>query len=132
MADTRTTESSVRAIISTSLTSAQVLAFIADANVWVTEEIVTVGGVSDARLEIIERYLSCALIRLRDLGLSSATMDDVSEKYQVDPEVTDYLLRAASMDPTGKVRAHFVDGKAGTKRPRFRRGTTFVEESDNA
>jgi hypothetical protein len=29
----------------------------------------------------------------------------------VDPEVTDYLLRAASFDPTGKVRANFLAPK---------------------
>lgn len=106
----RTTEAAVREVIKTSLTTPQLIAFIKDANLWVTEEIAPSGG-SAERLEIVERYLTCALIRIRDLGLKDATFGDVSETYQADPEVSDYLLRAASFDPTGKVRLHFLAPK---------------------
>ena len=85
---TRTTETAVREIIKTALTAPQVKAFIADANLWVTEELGS-EGLTDGRLEIIERYLACALIRVRDLGLKSASVDDVKEDYQVDKDVTD-------------------------------------------
>jgi hypothetical protein len=107
---TRTSETAVRQIMQTALTTPQVLAFIADANLWVTESLAPL-GLSTERLEIIERYLSCALVRVRDLGLKDASVQDVSETYQVDPEVTDYLLRAASFDPTGTVRQHFLAPK---------------------
>lgn len=106
----RTTETAVRAILESSLTTAQVTAFINDVNIWVTEELGT-ASLSDDRLEIIERYLACAMVRIRDLGLKSASIGDVAESYQVDPDVTDYLLRAASFDPTGKVRATFLAPK---------------------
>lgn len=126
---TRTTETAVREIIKTALTAPQVKAFIADANLWVTEELGS-EGLTDGRLEIIERYLACALIRVRDLGLKSASLDDVKEDYQVDKDVTDYLLRAASFDPTGKVRSHFLPEQktSGAKPVVFRIGTTFADE----
>lgn len=107
---TRTNEDAVRSVLSTSLDTTSVTAFIADANLWVTEELesLTDAGFTAGRLELIERYLACALIRLRDLGLKSSTMEDVSENYQVDPSVTDYLKRAASFDPTGTIQKAFL------------------------
>jgi hypothetical protein len=106
----RTTEAAVREIIQTGLTTVQVLAFVNDVNLWVTEELAP-AGLSASRLEIIERYLACAMIRIRDLGLKDAQIGDVTETYQTDPEVTDYLLRAASFDSTGKVRRDFLAPK---------------------
>ena len=107
---TRTTEAAIREIITTALTTPQIIAFATDANVWVTEELGS-AGLGAGRLEIIERYLACALIRIRDLGLKDGTFGDVAETYQADPEVTDYLLRAASFDPTGKIRQNFLAPK---------------------
>jgi hypothetical protein len=123
---TRTSETAVREIIATSLTGPQIRAFIADSNLWVTEEL-TSESLSDERLEIIERYLAAALIRLRDLGLKSASLSDVSEQYQVDPDVTDYLLRAASFDKTGTIRQHFLEAAGGGGIVvKFRVGTTYA------
>jgi hypothetical protein len=130
----RTTETAVREIMQTNLTTPQILAFISDASLWVTEEMTSL-GYTDARLEVIERYLSCALVRTRDLGLSNATISDITENYQADPEVTDYLLRAASFDTTGKVRQHFLAPKPVAARTpivlpvKFNVGTGFVDES---
>lgn len=108
----RTTETAVREILNTTLTSAQVTAYIADASLWITEEVATATPVQSAeRLEIIERWLSCALVRVRDIGLKSSTIKDVSESYQVDPDITDYLNHAAAMDATGKIRANFMAAK---------------------
>lgn len=108
----RTTATAVREILSTSLTQAQIDAFITDANVWVTDVLVPVNtGATAGILEIIERYLACALVRLRDLGLKSTTIKDVTEQYQADPDVTDYLLRAASFDTSGTIRQHFLAPK---------------------
>lgn len=128
----RTTETAVKEVISTSLTTAQITAFIQDANLFVTEEVAAEDAtISPARLEMIERYLACALIRLRDLGLASVSWSKVSENYQVDPTVTDYLLRAAAFDPTGKVRTMFTPPEGGFK-VRFRVGETFIEDSNDS
>lgn len=130
----RTTEPVVRQIIETSLTTPQINVFIADASLWVDEELEVLGTLSEARLEAIERWLTAALIRVRDLGLSDASMDDISEKYQVDTEVTDYLLRAAALDPTGTVRRHFLAAKPTTAPVNViaRVGTGFVEEAETS
>ena len=125
----RTDESAVRNVMSTSLTTGQVGAFISDASLWVTEEL-SEQGLSDERLELIERYLACALIRLRDLGIKSAQLENVKEEYQVDKDVTDYLMRAASFDPTGKVRQAFLTPADGGKPVVFGIGTTFATEPE--
>jgi len=128
---TRTTETAVREIISTSLTTAQVNAFIADANLFVTEEVAAEdASISAGRLELIERYLACALIRLRDLGLANVSWSKVSETYQVDPVVTDYLKRAAAFDPTGKIKSTFMPTDVGFV-AKFRVGETFREDADD-
>ena len=127
----RTTETAVREIISTSLTTAQVSAFIADADLFVTEEVAAEDpSISAARLELIVRYLACALVRLRDLGLKSVTWSKVSETYQVDSEMTDYLRRAAAFDPTGKVKQMFMPEPGGFV-ARFRVGETYHEDADD-
>jgi len=122
----RTSEVAVKNVIATSLDTKQVEAFITDASLWVDEELAS-EGLSDSRLELIERYLACALIRLRDLGLRGATWDDVTENYQVDDSVTDYLLRAAAFDPTGKIRDTFMAPKS-TRVAKWRVGTGFADE----
>lgn len=123
-----TSEAAVRQVIKTKLTSEQVQQFIDDSAVWVSEEL-NPAEVSPSRLEIIERYLACALIRTRELGLKSATFKDVTETYQTDLYITDYLRRAASFDPTGKVRMHFLADGDGTRRSRFRVGNTFEAQA---
>ncbi|KKN44574.1 hypothetical protein LCGC14_0691780 [marine sediment metagenome] len=123
----RTSETAVKAVISTSLTTTQVEQFIGDASLWVDEEL-TSSGLSAGRLELIERYLTCALIRLRDLGLTQAKFDDITEHYQVDKEVTDYLLRAAAMDPTGTVRRYFM-APADVRPVQYRVATRFVDDT---
>lgn len=131
---TRTTETAIREIIATNLTGPQVMAFAADASLWVSEELIGL-GFSDQRLEVIERYLTCALVRIRDLGLKTSTINDVSETYQADSDVTDYLLRAASFDSTGKVRQHFLAPKPVSLRVgpllpiKFRVGDSFADQS---
>lgn len=119
-----TNEAAVRNVLSTSLTSGQVQAFIDDAHLWVSEELGSV-GLSPERMELIERYLACALVRLRDLGLKSASIKDISEQYQVDSEITDYLKRAASFDPTGKLAEAFLPEADGSRTVKFRVGGGF-------
>ena len=130
----RTTVTAVKQVMQTNLTQDQVEAFILDANVWVSEEIATSTDpiVGELRLEVIERWLACALVRARDVGLKSATLKDISESYQVSDSVTDYLLRAAGMDPTGKVQRQFIEraeaGSAGFK-PVVRIGKGFRDDA---
>lgn len=129
----RTTVTACKEILSTTLTDSQIYAFILDANIFVTEELGAEDpALSASRLEVIERYLACALVRLRDLGIKNATLKDMSETYQVDSEVTDYLLRAASFDPTGAIRKHFLAPKEFSSTPqlKYRVGKTFTEEAD--
>jgi len=110
-----TTPTAVGLIIKTTLTTDEIQQFIDDADLWVTEELFLGGDavLSTARLETIERYLTAAFIRVRELGLKAASIEGVTESYQVDPQVSDYLLRAASMDPTGRVRKQFLAPKTG-------------------
>lgn len=124
----RVTAVEVKTVLSTSLTDPQIDAFIGDASIWVDEELVTSNFTAN-RLKLIEKYLACAFCRLRDLGVSSVTVEDVSEKYQVDADVTDYLLRAAGLDPTGTVRKHFLPDKDEKRYPvKFEIGETFTDE----
>lgn len=121
----RTNIPDVLRIIETTLNNQQVSAFVDDASLWVTEEL-SGEGLSEERLELIERYLACALIRIRDVGFSDVTMDDVRENFQVDPEVTEYLLRAAAMDPTGKLKEAFLEVDRPVKpKGKFRVGKGF-------
>lgn len=130
---TRTSEAAVRLVMQTKLTSEQVGAFIADAELWVTEELVNQqASLSDARLEMIERYLACALIRTSDLGIKSVTFESAAEQYQVDATVSDYLLKAASMDPTGHVRLQFLPGtpaSPGARKMIWHTGKGFRRDS---
>jgi hypothetical protein len=126
----RTTETAVRLVLQTRLTSAEVNAFIADASLFVDEELGT-SAFSAARLELIEKYLSCALARLRELGVSRARFDDVWEEYQVDPQVTEYLKTAATYDTTGVVRRLFLPPK-DQKVASFHVGQGFREEAEEA
>src|SRR5512146_2562938 len=112
MPNTRTSVDAVLAIIKTALSTDDVTTFIADANLWVTEELATGSDLSDDRLELIERYLACAFIRTKEPGLKDAQMGDVRETYQVDNTKNEYLLRAAALDPTGTIQMQFLTGGA--------------------
>ncbi len=127
MATLRTDATAVKLVLATTLTEPQVEAFIADASLWIDEELLTFELSAD-RLEIIERYLACALIRLRDLGVKQAKFDDITEHYQVDPQVTDYLLRAAAFDRSGTVRRYFMAPK-DIRSAQYRTGEGFVDEA---
>lgn len=126
----RTSVDAVQKIIATKLTTEQITSFITDANLWVTEELAS-AGLSSERLELIERYLACALIRTRDVGLKSVTIGDVSEIYQMDLYISEYLQRAASFDPTGTVRQVFMKGggTTGVRPVLFGVGTGFKDEA---
>lgn len=126
----RTTVTALKEVLTTQLQTNELQAFINDADLWVTEELANATpAISAARLEIIARYLACAFITIRELLLASASIGDVREVYQTDVKVSDYLWRAASLDPTGKVRARFIEQKPGVK---FGVGTRFTDEQPKA
>ena len=108
----RTTVAAVKEILNTNLSTPQLTAFITDVNLWVTEQLATLSPpASNERLEVIERYLACAMIRLREVtgsALTAATIGDVSESYALPASVRDYLDTAAGFDATGTVRRHFL------------------------
>lgn len=103
----RTTTVKVRAVLGTEMLEDQLERFIEDASLWVTEEL-TSSQLSTNRLEVIERYLACAFVRIKEMGLKSVSIGDASESYQTNSEISDYLQRAAGLDPTGKIRKAFL------------------------
>lgn len=119
----RTNEPDVRAIIDTVLTGPQVDAFIDDANLWVTDFLAGQDGITDARLEQVEKYLAAHFITVRDPRMTEKDADDVRERYQRGKgHVTEYLRLAAAADPTGTVRGRLVN-QEGAPVVRFRAGT---------
>jgi len=124
----RTTVDRVKAVLSTSLTDEQVVVFIEDASRWVDEEVAVLTQLSNIRLEQIERYLACAWIRMRDLGLTAAKFGDINEQYQVDPKISEYLTTAAALDTTGTVRKYFLAPKEQGAVIAWRVATPYTEE----
>lgn len=106
----RTNYVAVGLIIDTTLNSGQVTQFIADASVWVDENL-TGEGLSDAVLEQIERYLAAHFITMRDPRLTGTDRGEVSDKLQRDSKVSEYLKAAAGLDPTGRISQAFVNGR---------------------
>jgi len=108
----RTTDTAVREILNTALPTNQLKAFIEDASLWVTEMLANqVPAPTATRLEIIERYLACAIVKLREVtgsALRSVTIGDVTEDYSLPASVRDYLDTAAGFDASGLVRRHFL------------------------
>lgn len=105
----RTTESAVVLTIDTSLTTAQIEAFIDDASTFVDDIAAKDSTIPDAKLTLIEKYLACHLITLRDPRLTKAALGDVNESYQRDPKMTEYLKAAIALDPTGLIEGAFTD-----------------------
>lgn len=126
----RTTVAEVQAILSTSLTEAQLTAFITDASLWVDTHL---DGACDSLtttlLATIEKYLAAHFATSRDPRLKQAKLDDVSETYQRDDKVTEYLQTAIALDPCGVIREMFLE--QAKKRPvRFRVGEGFDDDLD--
>lgn len=125
----RTNSTEVGLIIETSLTSGQIDAFINDANVWVTNHLSGVcDDLTDAELKIIEKYLAAHLITLRDARLTSLKEGDISEKYQRDGKMSEYLKSAIAMDPCGIVADQFVHQDRA--KLVFRVGSGFDDDLD--
>ena len=109
----RTTESAVALAIDTDLSSAQITAFIDDASAFVDIIAAADSTIAAARLALIEKYLACHFVTLRDPRVKAALIADTSDTYQRDGEVTEYLKAAIALDPTHTIRDAFDDDKIG-------------------
>jgi hypothetical protein len=126
----RTTVAAVQAILSTDLTEAQISAFITDASLWVDTHLEgACTSLTATLLAAIEKYLAAHLATARDARLRQAKLADVSETYQRDDKVSEYLRAAIALDPCGVVSAKFLDQE--DRRPvRFRVGEGFDDQLD--
>ena len=126
----RTTVSDVQAIISTSLATAQVQAFIDDASLWVDTFLEgACTALTATILTTVEKYLAAHMITARDPSLTSAKWDKVSETYQRDGKTSEYLRAAIALDPCGIVSEKFLEQEK--KRPvKFRMGEGFDDNLD--
>jgi len=120
----RTTLTAVQLAIDTSLEDDQVEAFIDDASAFVDDIAAKDATITSAKLTLIEKYLACHLVTLRDPRLKTEKYGDTSETYQRDGEVTEYLKAAMALDPTHTIRDAFND--EGTPF-RFLAGTGYAE-----
>lgn len=119
----RTTEAAVKLAIDTDLASAQITAFIDDASAVVDDIASADTTITSAKLTLIEKYLACHFVTLRDPRLRSSKVGDTTDTFQRDTQVTEYLQAAMALDPTGTVRATFDADKAPF---RFRAGTGYA------
>lgn len=119
----RTNLAAIRSVLRTSASDVVLTRFATDASLWI-DRTLPVADMTAIALEAIERYLACALAACRDPQITDATLDDVREKAQRDPVVSEYLKAAIAMDPTGLVEQAFVR-RAGSYRASYAVGPTF-------
>lgn len=105
----RTTEAAVALAIDTSLTSPQVAAFINDASAVVDDIASKDSTISAAKLTLIEKYLACHFITMRDPRLKTTKVGNTNDRFQRDDEVSEYLKAAMALDPTNTIRDAFDD-----------------------
>lgn len=101
----RTTLDAIKDIYDTSLTDSQLMAFMNDANLFVTEELVGL-GMSAARLEAIEKYLAAHFASLRDVRTERESIGGewsftVQGETGMNLDATFYGQQAKLLDTTG-------------------------------
>lgn len=116
----RNSEAEVREIIETDLDATGVNAFLAAADLLVTEELVG-QGMSDARLKEIERYLCAHLITIRDPDAGRITARkalEASASYGGQTgkgfDASHYGQTALALDASGKLGSLSADSEAAT------------------
>jgi hypothetical protein len=127
MAITAPTTAAVSTIFETSLTDAQLTAFINDA-VELVEALLEGTGLSDGRLTTIAKYLAAGLAELRDPRASKDSGAGTSVTYLQ----STYLETAWALDTTGKLRQHFEPPDAGGARVQFTSSTRAGPQSTEA
>lgn len=103
---TRTSYEDVVDAISTALEETQVLKFIDDANLWVTNFLGS-SGLSGSTLKAIEKYIACHFIRAREQELQREKIGDTEEEHSRGSEMG-FIRTAASLDTTGIVYDRFL------------------------
>lgn len=101
----RTTVDDIKDVFDTTLSDTQLTAFMNDANLFVTEELVGL-GMSNDRLEAIEKYLACHFASLRDVRTSQENIASewsftVQGKTGMHLDATFYGQQAKLLDSTG-------------------------------
>lgn len=119
----RTTEAAVTLAIDTSLTTAQINAFIDDASAFVDSIAAADSTIPAAKLTLIEKYLASHFITMRDPRLKASKVGDAADTFQRDGEVSEYLKAAMALDPTNLIRDAFDDEKRSF---RFKVGTGYA------
>lgn len=120
----------VLGIIDTELKTARIEDFITDAHVWVNKFLNGVcTSLTETELTVIEKYLAAHFITLKEPRLKQVKLGDVSETYQRDDKVTEYLTTAASFDPCGIIEDHLIPSST-KKRVQFRVGEGFDDDLD--
>lgn len=116
----RTDTNKVKGIIEVpaNLTDSMIQAFIDDATLIVTEEL-TSAGMTDARLELIERYLAAHYVTILTErgGLTSSEVDGSKDTYSTFKDgagltMTRYGQMAIGFDTSGKLKAMAHSAKA--------------------
>lgn len=105
---TRTSVSEVKKIASfPSLTDSEIEAFIEDANVIVDDRMK--GHASDAKLALLEKWLSAHLAKIRDRRVTESEVGDTAFTYEGEAgmglEATQYGQQAVALDTTGRLEA---------------------------
>lgn len=124
----RTTKEKVKNIIEVpeALTDQMIEAFIDDASLIVTEAL-TGKGLTEGRLELIERYLTAhyATLLTERGGLVSSEVDDVRDTYGgpkdgVGLAMTRYGQQAIAFDSSGTLKAMAIDPTKSGMNAQFR------------
>lgn len=119
----RTNEAAVKLVIDTSLTTAQIDAFIDDASLIIDRMADLCDDATTAQLTAAEKYVAAGLISLRDPTLTSKRIDDVEERYQRDRSANQWFQAAEQFDPCG-VLAGLLDPDAVEFK--FKAGTGYA------
>ena len=108
----------IRDLIETALDDATLQVFANDSHVIVSETIPSSAGVSEGRLEIIEKYLAAHFTALRDPRLTSEHVGPATSSYEGQSGLylahTRYGQQVMVLDPTGSFAAMDQGASTGT------------------
>lgn len=102
----RTTREAVQRVLQTNEDPDVIEEFMADAHAWVDANL-SGEGIATGILSSIEKYLAAAFVTAKDPRVTRTSTDDMSDTFQRDPEVSEYLKIAAGMDPTKRLGSEF-------------------------
>lgn len=103
----RTNATAVGLIVDTNLDTTAIDAFIEDATLIVDRLAADCGSLSTAELTMIEKYMAAHLLTAREARIKHKRRGDVTDVYQRDGEMSEYLKAAIGMDPCGVLKQMF-------------------------